>query len=98
MAQRGSAANPRRPRGNVPQEPAASDRAGMSWWKASLLVFLAICVAGIVPVALAGQLLGIWSITIPYGLPPLYPTPTPTPTPALAADLAVLRDTLQALV
>lgn len=50
---------------------------------ATILILIAICVAGIIPVYLAGQLLGIWHVVIPSGLPLPYSNPTPTLSPSL---------------
>jgi hypothetical protein len=53
------------------------------WWKAWLLIVLAVCVTGAVPVAAAGNLLGVWLVSVP-GAPQFAVTPTATVPPDLA--------------
>lgn len=60
----------------------------MPWWRVSLLLFLAFCLLGIVPAALAGNLAGMWALRLP-GAPVVYATAAPTPT--AAPDLALPR-------
>lgn len=55
-----------RPQANRPQAPrgrAAAPAQRSSWRRATLLLVLLICLTGIVPVALAGVVLGAWRIT-----------------------------------
>jgi hypothetical protein len=82
MAQRGRAA-PQPVGENTPRKPVPTSTGRTSGWGATFLILCAICIAGIIPVYLAGQLLGLWHAPVPSGLPfPLpYITPTTTLTP-----------------
>lgn len=61
-----------------------------SWWQASLLLFVAFCLVGAVPAALAGNLAGAWALRLP-GAPIVYATTASTAT--AAPDLALPRNT-----
>jgi hypothetical protein len=52
------------------------------WWKVWLLILLAACVTGAVPVMLSGNALGLWNARLPGTL--VLPTATATPVPDLA--------------
>jgi hypothetical protein len=72
---------PQRPQQLLPQPPS---RPPGLWWRAWVLILLAACVTGIVPVAVSGNELGVWSVSLP-GAPNLAaPAPAPTPAPDLA--------------
>lgn len=72
--------------GRATGAPSAASPA--TWWRASLLLFLAFCLLGAVPAALAGNFTGAWSVRLP-GAPQVYTTTAPTATPA--PDLALPR-------
>lgn len=71
---------------HAPGAPAAGGP--LPWWQASLLIFLAFCLLGAIPAALAGNFTGSWSLRLP-GAPQVYTTADPTATPA--PDLALPR-------
>jgi hypothetical protein len=94
MAQRGRAA-PQPVGGNTPGKPAPTSAGRTSGWRATFLILCAICIAGIIPVYLAGQLLGLWHVPIPNSLP--FPLPFPTPTSTLGSGLTALGEALWAV-
>ena len=55
-------------RSNTPQAPTPKNSGRPSGVGATFLILCAIVIAGIVPVLLAGQLLGIWHVDVPYGI------------------------------
>jgi len=59
------------------------------WWRASLLIGLAILAAGIVPVALAGEVAGAWHVALPGAPRFALFSPASTATPP---DLALPRE------
>jgi hypothetical protein len=68
------------------------------WWRAWLLILLAACVTGIVPVALSGNALGVWSVSL-AGAPGLgAPSSAATPAPDLALPRQVWIATLASVV
>jgi len=77
MAQRGPA-TPQQAPTNAPGKQAPTSTRSGPGVMATILILIAICVAGIIPVYLAGELLGIWHVVIPNGLPLPYSNPTPT--------------------
>ncbi len=68
---------------SAPERPPAQSRPPRrTWWKVAVLIFVAVLIVGLVPVALAGQLLGAWSLSQGG-------TPSPTAMPDLALPRAV---------
>ena len=71
-----------------PDRAAGTARAPMlAWWRVALLILLACAVLGVVPVMLAGEFVGAWTVRLP-GAPNLAPA---TPAPTFAPDLALPR-------
>lgn len=60
----------------------------MAAWKATLLILLAFCVAGIIPAGIVARATGNLRLALPAGIPLFASTPTPTDVP----DLALPRD------
>src|SRR5258708_12092450 len=71
-----------------PDRAAGTARAPtLAWWRAALLILLACAVLGMVPVMLAGEFVGAWTVRLP-GAPNFAPaTPAPTFPPHLALPL-----------
>src|SRR5437879_4016422 len=57
------------------------------WWRAAVLILLAFAVTGVVPVALAGEVAGAWTVHLPGA--PSFAQAAPAPT--FAPDLALPR-------
>src|SRR5258708_30003722 len=71
-----------------PNRAAGTARAPMlAWWRVALLILLACAVLGVVPVMLAGEFVGAWTVRLP-GAPSFAPA---TPAPTFAPDLALPR-------
>jgi len=78
----------------VQQPPRGRKSQGNStplWWQAALRIGLATLAAGLIPVLLAGQVLGVWRITLPGLGAPFAPALPYTPRDLyVAADVSVL--------
>lgn len=78
VPQSATASAPRRPRG--------------PWWRTTLIFIVVLCLAGIVPVILGGEVLGYWRIVrvAPYVVPV---APAMTPRTGLAAPPGLAQRT-----
>ncbi len=93
MAASPASAAPRRPRPPRPARPARTDQGSSTsrWWQTSLRFLLVTLAASLIPVVLAGQVLGIWRVTLPGLGAPFAPIPAYTPRDLyVAADVSVL--------